>query len=525
MLTANWSFWRVVWDGVSGWGNGNILFLASLPIFVLCWLYLLLSLLAWGRLSKPVLCMLVLVSAGAGYFMNTYGIVIDYSMLTNVVQTDQAEALDLVNGRLIAWIACFGVVPALLILRTQLTSRGWKREVSAKLGGMGVATVCLLAVASAFYQPYASLIRNHREVRLLLVPSNVVAAAHGYLKRELASPTKLELVGEDAHRVARAGSGGKPRVTVVVVGETARAANFSLNGYARETNPELGLRGVVNFPKTTSCGTSTAVSVPCMFLDVGHDNYKDSMAGNREGLLDVLQRAGVEVLWRDNNSGCKGACDRVPHEDLSNLDVPTLCAEGECQDEILLYDLQRYLDQLNKDAVIVLHMKGSHGPAYYKRYPKAFETFTPVCESNQLDQCSRESIVNAYDNSITYTDYVLSAAIDLLQSNSKRLDTAMLYVSDHGESLGEGGIYLHGLPYAMAPSEQTHVPMVLWLSSGMEESSGVSSECMKQHAETEVSQDYLFHSVLSLMQVKTSAYQRDLDLFLPCQAERTAQAD
>lgn len=524
MLSMNFPFWRKVWDGVGGLSNDNLGFLLSLPLFVWIWLYLLLSLLAWGRLTKPVLSLMVLVSAAAGYFMNSYGIVIDYSMLTNVVQTDSAEALELLNWRLLLWIFAFAGLPILLISRVRLLARGWKRETLGKLGSMVLLLACLLGMTMSFYQPYASLIRNHREVRLLLVPSNVVAALHGYLKRVLTVPTKLEVVGADAHRLAPVVLGAKPRVIMLVVGETARASNFSLNGYGRLTNPQLAKRDVINFSKASSCGTATAVSVPCMFQDVGKDNYKDSMAESREGLLDVLQRAGISVLWRDNNSGCKGVCNRVPYEDVSHLDVPTLCADGECHDEVLLHNLQAYLDKLDHDAVIVLHMKGSHGPAYYKRYPPAFERFTPVCKEVQLDRCDRESIVNAYDNSLAYTDHVLSAAIDLLKRNDAQLNTAMLYLSDHGESLGESGIYLHGVPYAMAPSEQTHIPMLLWLSDGLQHSTGISAQCMLRQSTNEVSQDNLFHSMLGLMSVQASVYQPKLDLFRSCWSQSIVQA-
>ena len=513
LLTMNGTFWRVVWDGVGGWSNDNKWFLASLPLFVLCWLFGLLSLLSWGRATKAVLGLLLLVSAAASYFMYSYGIVIDSSMLENIAQTDPAEATELLSWRMAGWFLLFAGLPILLISRVRLLQRGWKRELRGKLGGIALALLCIGAIAATSYQSYSSLVRNHREIRLMLVPSNVVAAAHSYLKHQFAAPLKLEVVGADAYRLL---PGGKPKVMVVVVGETARAANFSLNGYARETNPELAARGVINFEQASSCGTATAVSVPCMFQNVGRDGYKDSMANSREGLLDVLQRAGVGVLWRDNNSGCKGACVREPYEDVSHIEVDALCDAGECHDEVLLNGLQAYLDSLNHDAVIVLHMKGSHGPAYYKRYPAAFEKFTPVCKSNQLDRCQQAEIVNAYDNSLLYTDHVLAKTIDLLQHNSQRLDTGMLYLSDHGESLGENGIYLHGLPYAMAPSEQTHIPMLMWMSSGLEKRQGIAASCLEAKGKQPVSQDNLFHSVLGLMDVHTEAYHADLDLFRSC---------
>lgn len=523
MLTMNLPFWRTVWTGVGGFSNDSPLFLLSLPVFVWIWLYVLLSLLAWGRLTKTVLCFMVLVSAGASYFMASYGIVIDYTMLTNAVQTDTAEASELFSGRMLVWLLALGVVPALLISRVPIRNVSWKRELVGKLGTVVVLLAVFVGVVMSLYQPYASLIRNHREVRLMLVPSNVVGAVHGYLKHQLSGPATLTTVGLDAHRVSAVAANHRPKVTVVVVGETARAADFSLNGYARATNPELAQRDVINFPNASSCGTATAVSVPCMFMDVGKANYKDSMAGHREGLLDVLQRAGVDVLWRDNNSGCKGACDRVPTEDVSLLHIDALCGDGECHDEALLNNLQSYLDGLTRDTVVVLHMKGSHGPAYFRRYPAAFEQFTPVCKEVQLDRCNTQSIVNAYDNTLLYTDHVLAAVIDLLRQNAGRLDTAMLYMSDHGESLGEHRLYLHGLPYAMAPSEQTHIPMVLWFSEGMQRSSGISADCLRQNAAQPVSHDNLFHSVLGLMGVSTSAYQPQLDIFRQCQSTTVVQ--
>ena len=513
LLTMNSHFWHTVWDGVGGWSNSNTWFLISLPIFVLCWLFGLLSLLSWGRATKAVLGLILLVSAAASYFIYSYGIVIDSSMLVNIVQTDPAEAGELLSWRLLGWMLLLGVLPVLLLSRVRVQSRGWKRELGAKLVGIAMALLCIGAIAATSYQSYASLLRNHREIRLMLVPSNVVAAAHSYLKHAFTAPLQFEVVGKDAYRLL---PGGRPKVTVVVIGETARAANFSLNGYARETNPELAERGVINFAQASACGTATAVSVPCMFQNVGKANYQDSMANSREGLLDVLQRAGVNVLWRDNNSGCKGVCDRVPYEDVSHLEVPALCGTGECFDEVLLHGLQAYLDGLNHDAVIVLHMKGSHGPAYYKRYPQAFEKFTPVCQSNELDRCQQASIVNAYDNTLVYTDHVLGQLIDLLQHNGQRLDTAMLYISDHGESLGESGIYLHGLPYAIAPSEQTHVPMLMWVSNGMQKRQGIAATCLEGKGRAPASQDNLFHSVLGLMDVHTKAYSADLDLFRSC---------
>jgi lipid A ethanolaminephosphotransferase len=518
VVLGNFPFWRLVWQAEGGLRADNVFFLLFLPLFVLAWVYLLLSLMTWGRATQAVLAAMLLISAAVSYFANTYGMVLDQSMIANIMQTHSAEALDLMSWRLGGWLMIFGALPALLIARARSVELPWMRELGVKTFGMGVAAVCLAIILLVHYQHFASLARNHRELRLMLVPSNIVAAMHGQLKRSLAVPIAMAAVSTDARRAAAAATTGRPTLTVIVVGETARAANFSLNGYPRPTSPELARQHVLSFSNVSACGTSTAVSLPCMFLDVGRAGYEDTLARRREGLLDVLQHAGIAVRWRDNNSGCKGICDRVPYEDLSKLQVPGLCRGSECYDEILLHGLQAQIDSLAGDAVIVLHMMGSHGPAYFKRYPPAFEGFTPVCNTTDLDRCSRQSIVNAYDNTLLYTDHVLSQAIDLLRSNAPRFDTAMLYVSDHGESLGENGLYLHGAPYALAPREQIQVPMLLWLSDGVRERPGIDTACLEARLRQPLSHDYLYHSVLGLTRVQTSVYRPERDLFRRCQS-------
>ena len=518
VVLGNFQFWRSIWQAAGGLRADNFLFLLSLPLFVLTWVHLLLSLMTWGRATKLVLGAVLLVSAAAGYFEYTYGMLLDSGMIASIVQTHAAEARDLMSWRLWAWLLVFGALPALLIARVPVVGRPWTRELGVKALGMAAAAACLAIILLAYYQNYAALLRNHRELRLMLVPSNIVAALQGHLKLLLAAPVVLETVGADATRTVAAAYPGKPMLTVLVIGETARAANFSLNGYPRLTNPGLSRQNVLSFPDVSACGTSTAVSLPCMFLDVGRDGYQDTLVRRREGLLDVLQHAGITVLWRDNNSGCKGVCDRVPYENVSILKVPGLCRDGECHDDILLHGLQARIDKLNGDAVIVLHMAGSHGPAYYRRYPPAFEVFTPVCNTTQLDRCSRESIVNAYDNSLLYTDHVLSRTIELLKSNAKRFDTAMLYVSDHGESLGENGLYLHGIPYSLAPREQIKVPMLLWLSDGLHGRPGMETACLESRLREPLSHDHLYHSILGLSGVRTAIYRPERDLFRRCQS-------
>jgi lipid A ethanolaminephosphotransferase len=208
-------------------------------------------------------------------------------------------------------------------------------------------------------------------------------------------------------------------------------------------------------------------------------------------------------------------CDGLELERLDSSKDAALCNGERCLDEILLKDIESDLQKNPRDTVIVLHQLGNHGPAYFQRYPAAYRRFTPACETSDLGKCTREEIVNSYDNALLYTDHFLAETLRRLQAQTTH-DAAMIYVSDHGESLGEKGIYLHGLPYAIAPKEQTEVPMVMWLSPAFASSTGVDAQCLRQHASQPVSHDYLFHSILGFMRVKTSVYAPALDIAANC---------
>jgi len=506
---ANQAFWGSVMTA-----RPAPLFLGAVAIGCTILVNLFLTAVTWGRLAKPALYLVVLASAAAAYFTTRYGVLFDRDMVANMVETDVREARELLSPGFVLWMLGFGLLPCLAISRIRLRRGDWRSRLAEPVVVLLVSALVLGGLAAAFYQPFASLLRNHRELRFQMIPLNLVGAGVKYTARSLRRPRTLETVGTDARLVVPAGATARRRVTVVVVGETARAANFSLMGYPRETNPELARRDVLVLRNVHSCGTATTTSVPCMFQDGGREAYRSWMATGRENLLDVLQRAGVQVLWRENNGGCKHVCDRVPHENLAHLDLTALCPEGQCYDEVLLHRLQERLDGLDGDAVIVLHMLGSHGPAYHKRYPSGFATYRPACETGELERCTREQIVNAYDNTIRYTDHVLGEVVNLLARNATRFDGAMLYVSDHGESLGEHGLYLHGVPYAMAPEEQTHVPMVVWLSQGHRQR--IDPQCLRRQADRPLSHDNLYHSILGLMRVQTSVYRRERDLFSSC---------
>lgn len=515
LAVLNVPFWRALWEAVGGLQSERPVFLLSLPAVALLWVWLCLELLTWGRAAKPVLMLVLLASTLAAYFMHAYGTVFDRTMIQNIIDTDTAESVELVGSRLIGWMILFGVAPLWLLWKVRLGSNPWYRQLLGKVATVGALVIGIALLVAPLFQSYAPFVRNHRELRLALVPSNYLGAAYSYVKAQIPRTGGFQRIALDARRNRDPGT--KPTLAIIVIGETARAANFAFSGYARDTTPQLSANAdVVFLRQVRSCGTSTAVSLPCMFLDVGQSGFTQALATQRENLLDVLHRTGYSVLWRDNNSGCKGLCDRVGYEDLSKSRVPKLCVDGECHDEVLLHGLQEKLDELTGDAAIVLHMKGSHGPAYYRRYPQTFEHFTPVCSTNQLDRCTREAIVNTYDNTLRYTDHVLARTIELLQRNAERFDAFLLYVSDHGESLGERGLFLHGVPYALAPDEQTHVPMLLWFAKGAAQRFDINVACLRQRQDAPLSHDNFYHSMLGLLDVQTSVYRPQKDLFSAC---------
>lgn len=520
LLLDNWSFWNALFRIVNG--PGSTLVLASLLLAFLLLFNIVLCLVCHPGTTKPILIFLLIATSVAAYFMNEYGAMIDKGMMRNIFATDPAEIRDLLSLKLLFYILFLGILPSALTLWIRIDYHAFWSGILQKLGWMAGSALVVTGVVVLFYQDYASIFRNHREIRFLLTPTNYLSATYGVLKTKYAQPQQIHVIGEDARRGMLQSIAGKKALTIIVVGETARAQNFSLGGYSRQTNPLIAREDIVYYTNATSCGTDTAVSVPCMFSDLGRDGYSESKTAQQQNLLDVLKRAGIAVLWRDNNSGCKGVCNRVAYQDVSNLNDPTLCRPDECYDEILLENLQEYLDKLDRDAVIVLHLKGSHGPAYYLRYPDRFGVFTPVCKTNLLEKCSREEIVNAYDNTLLYTDYVLDRIITLLKHNAGRFDASLIYMSDHGESLGENNLYLHGLPRMIAPKEQTHIPMMVWLSEGALHRNGIDRKCLLAHRNDAYSHDNLFHSVLGLMDVQTKIYRPGLDLFHTCEPSGTA---
>jgi lipid A ethanolaminephosphotransferase len=513
LLVTNVTFWERAAQAFSTNRTSLFAFGAAISLLMVCALVTL----SVRFIMKPVLILAVVVAGVASYFTDTYGIVVNKEMVESALVTTGPEAGHLLTPRFIVHVLIYAALPALLLLLVRIRHRPFPAKAVRNLALIVPAFGVALVLVSYNYAAIAFVARQHKEVLSVFNPAAPLTSA---VRLALSAYKQIDVVvapfGTDARAGDRLASAKKPVVVVVVAGETARAANFSLNGYDRETNPELKALGVTNFTNTSSCGTATAVSLPCMFSGFTRAEYSASKAAARQNLVDVLTHAGVSVSWWDNNTGSKGIAKLIDYASLSDKQKGPLCHDGECLDEIFLDGLDAKLSKTTSDTVIVLHQLGSHGPGYYARYPEAYRKFQPDCRTDEIMNCSREEVVNAYDNTILYTDHVLASVAKLLQAHEDKVSGAMIYMSDHGESLGENGIYLHGAPYAIAPKEQTHVPFIAWFSPSYAATMGLDTKCLLAYSDQAMSHDNLFHTVLGMMNIQTDVYNRDLDAFAPC---------
>lgn len=493
--------------------NSGFLFILLLSVVLFALLNVACALLFWKRTTKPLAIVFTLLNAFVFYFMFVYHTAVDKVMLLNVMETDVQEVKALLNWDLFLIAGALGVLPSFLIYKTEIVYGAGGRSLVKRLFAILLALVAIVSIIGLGYKDAAQFLRNNKPLKHYLVPVNYVGAVISVTKNKITearTPKETVKIGEDAALNPLWKNNGKKNLFVFVVGETARAANFSLNGYDKPTNAPLEKFGgdILSFRDVSSCGTSTAIALPCLFSHNGRKNFNKSESYYTENLLDIAQRAGYKVWWRGNVTGCKGICERVENE--------MLCKEETCYDDILVKGLKERLPKENKDMFVVLHQLGSHGPTYYKRYPEAEAVFTPNCGTERLDKCSREEILNVYDNTLHYTSKNLAETVEILQSLKDEYNSMLLYVSDHGESLGENNIYLHAAPYVLAPKEQTHVPLVLWFDSEFAAKFKLDRKCLRKKLNNSYSQDNIFHSFLGLMGIKTKVYDKDLDIFSGC---------
>jgi lipid A ethanolaminephosphotransferase len=517
----NGSLWQHLFGQTDFTLRGSGALFASLFIVVVCLQFAGLALIATQRTVKPLLAVIVLATALASFFMDRYRIFLNADMLRNILHTDPAEASELWSAALLVHLALYAALPIALLSRLRIRALPWRRAALVRSGSVAgaVLVACLALVVQ--YRDAATLLRAQRDARHLVTPTNYLAALYKVSKAAVSVPAGLRArIGLDAHRIIKVAAGRRPTVLVLVIGETVRSANFGLSGYARQTTPELSHLDLLVYPRVQACGTSTEISLPCLFARVGRRDYDEQRIQREDTLLHVLDRVGIDVTWIDNQSGCKGVCEGLALDSIGGDADPALCDGERCLDGILLQRLSAALAHSNGDAVVVLHMLGNHGPAYSHRYPPEFRFYTPTCDSRDISECSPAAIVNAYDNAVRYTDHVLAGIIRYLDTLPDR-DAGLIYVSDHGESLGEAGLYLHGLPYRIAPAVQREVPMLAWLSQGLQQHASLDRPCLQAGTTGAVTHDHFFHSVLGLLQVTTAVREPSLDLFDSCRIAAT----
>jgi lipid A ethanolaminephosphotransferase len=519
LVLYNISFWEQTIRAMWSPSPRSVVFLASVFVLTWCLQAVLLLLMPTRLIMRAAASALFVIASFSSYFIHAYGVVMNTDMLRNAMQTDFLEVAGLINIDLLFQVLVFGVLPAALVWKVALPIVTARRQLRQRILATAVALSVGVAGIVGCSANYAVYLRAHKPIRYTLSPAAaVVSAATLATQSRPDRDLPLQDPGGLAHRVSQPQS--KPLVLFIVVGETARASNFQLGGYRRATTPELaGKRDIVYFSNATSCGTSTAVSVPCMFSHLRREQFKVDEADGYTNVLDSLVDAGFDVEWRDNNAGCKGVCARVRTIDYSSHRDPLLCEHSYCHDEVMLRDLPERLRSLTRDTVIVFHQIGSHGPAYAQRYPAAFERFVPACRANELQHCSAQELVNAYDNTIAYTDHVLSLQIDMLRAAAGHTDSMLIYASDHGESLGEQGLYLHGMPYRFAPRMQKQVPMLLWISEGYLQRARLNLECLQAHSRVPVSHDVLYHTILGAAETRDGAYDPNLDVLSMCRRD------
>lgn len=498
------------------------IFILSIPVFFFSVINLLFSLFSWPYLSKPFFSLLVLISSMVSYAGYNYGVMFDDGMIVNVLETNSSEVSSYFSIYSIFWVVIFGFIPAILILKAPLRPVESKLKfLFYKLISVFLSISIIVIIASGYYQDYSSIGRNNSYLRKMIIPTQFIYSTSGYIREEyFSSPMKYIELGMDAKlsKPALIASSDKPSLVVLVVGETARSQSYELNGYHKPTNAHTRELGVISFKDVESCGTATAVSVPCMFSNMTRDNFSRKRADNQDNVLDILQRSGISLLWKDNDGGDKGVAKNINKVKVDNSSNNTLCNGSTCYDMALLEGFNRDIESLSGNRIIVMHMIGSHGPTYFQRYPSSHAEFTPDCPRSDIENCTIEELVNTYDNTILYSDYVISQIVKQLKSYEDKYNTALIYISDHGESLGEGGIFLHGMPYSLAPDYQTKVPLLLWMSDGFISEKLIDENCLKRKSKIngKYSHDYLSHSLLGIMDVETNVYKRNLDIFYNC---------
>jgi len=516
VTVSNRTLFVFLLDGLNLHSLAGVGFLATIVLLMVWLLVTIFLTVGFGWLLKSVIALFIIASSVLAYFSNSLGIVFDQGMVLNMAETvrdnNVAEALELASGPLLRHVFIFGVAPAVLLTFVRVQPRQLFREVGVRVVVVLTGLILIAGITLPNYRYTTYFARENSDQKLKITPIYPLISVVRITRDYLHPKPPFHVI--DAAAFQRS-SGTRKSIGIMVVGETARADRFSMGGYQKETNPLLENTPGVMFAEADSCGTSTLFSVPCMFSMRGRDSYEADAASSESNVLDILTAAGVKTVWIDNNSSCKNVCNRIENSNLREDpdESSELYSDMGYFDEVLLQQIDNYLSIDGPDTLIVLHTLGSHGPAYGRRYPSRFGVFKPFCTRPSPTDCTAEEVANAYDNTIFYTDYVLSQLIQKLQARSDEIDTFLFYASDHGESLGENGVYLHGLPYSIAPAAQKNVPFILWSSDGFRKNGARNPQLIADFGEERLSHDNISHTLLGLYDVSASSYQHELDIF------------
>lgn len=464
--------------------DNSIFFISACIVYFLI-IFLILSILCFFRRLAYFFSVLIIVSTGFSiYFIKTYGVLIDSDVLLNLFVTDKREVSDFLSLYIVIFIFLSVILPLIVLKFTDIKKGFFLHKIISII----VCSVLLLGLVVLNSKTLIPFLRSNDVIRMHNVPFYQFYSSYKLAKMYFVPKKELQKISLDA----KMNDDNISKTLILVVGETARAKNYSLGGYAKnDTNFYTKDLGVYYFSNFSSCGTATAQSLPCMFSI--HNRVDFHKKENYENVLSVLNRF-IDVHWLDNNTGgCKGVCDGIKS-----------IIKAKDYDGWLVDSVKEILEHKNnKNTLIVVHLQGSHGPSYYLRYPKEFEKFLPVCNTNKLQECSEDALINTYDNTLLYTDYLISKLIKLLNNDNANIKT-LFYLSDHGESLGENGFYLHGMPYYLAPKEQIHIPAILWQNSDY---------INKDKLNLQLSQDNLFSSLLGFFNISTKDYNDEYDIF------------
>lgn len=442
---------------------------------VLVTFFLLRILSLFGRRAWRVLAsVLVLFSAGASYYMTFLNVVIGYGIIASVLTTDIDLSKEVVGWQLFAWVAVVSAPPMLFIwnnrcrytLLRQLRTPGLRlRSLSmVVLAGLMVwGPIRLLDVqqksverASGIDMPsYGGVVANS------YLPSNWLSALGLYAWAQVdESSDNNSLMNPATKFTYVAPEDLDDTMVVFIIGETTRWDHMGLFGYTRNTTPKLAQeKNLVAF-RGYSCDTATKLSLRCMFVREGGAEDNPQRTLKEQNVFAVLKQLGFSSdlyamqseIWFYSNT----MADNIAYREQIGAEPRN---RGKTVDDMLLVEeMQRSLDDKSGGKhMIILHTKGSHFN-YTQRYPRSFAQWTPECVGVD-SECSKQEMINSYDNSVTYVDHFISSVIDKLRDRK----AIVFYAADHGESINERE-HLHGTPRNMAPPEQFRVPMMVWMS-------------------------------------------------------------